>query len=409
MFGKMLEKRSISVDGFDCTSWMQNTNYGVNELNENSYFVALNILSNSVAKLPILVKQTTDKGEVEAKDYYLWDLLRLKPNPSMNSFECMKSLIMLYKHYGMAGLFIDRDNKGNVAGLYPARINQFTIDNIGLIKSSKMNKVLIDFTCCDTQGNCFDSDMIILRDNSLDGIRGKPTKHYIKNTLDTSLKAQDYQNDLFSNGLTNKAVVQMTSDIKEEKDIKKVQEKFNRLYSSKGRIFTMPAGFNVTPLNLSLVDSQFAELKKMSKQDVSVSIGTPFSLLENGSLTEQENISYLDNTISPILTQFEQEADYKLVGLDRKKGYKIRFNVSAMLRTSPLIQKNIIIDYVKNGIYSLEYAQKLLGVDIDFEKETIIFPSGQILLKDLINGEATWQKNSTTVVKGGDNSGEEGV
>jgi hypothetical protein len=110
----------------------------------------------------------------------------------------------------------------------------------------------------------------------------------------------------------------------------------------------------------------------------------------------------LDNTISPILAQFEQEADYKLIGAGLKMNYKVRFNVSVMLRTSALIQKNIIIDYVKNGIYSLEYARNLLGVNYDFESETVTLPSGQILLKDLIEGKATWQKYNKPNVGGGD-------
>lgn len=404
MFWNKIEKREANGEGFDWTSWVKGEDsISKNALKEQNYLAGLNILSNTIAKIPILVKQTTDSGEIEAKDHYLWDILRLKPNSSMNSFECIKSLIMLYKHNGMAGLYIDKDYKGKVLGLYPVKINQFTIDNVGLIKSSKSSKVLVDFTCVDVQGSCLDKDIIILRDNSMDGINCKSTRTYIKDTIDTNLKAQSYQNDLFSNGLTNKAVVQLTSDIKEEKEMKKIQEKFNRLYSVKGRIFTVPAGFNITPLNLSLVDSQFAELKLLGKKDISSALGIPFSLLENGSIMEAENISFLTNTISPILTQLEQEFDYKVLGLDRQKGYKIRFNVSVMLRTSAETQKNIIIDYVKNGIYSLEYARNLLGVNYNFESETVTLPSGQILLKDLINGQATWQKGNINSSGGGDN------
>lgn len=398
-----LEKRDNTNEGFEWTAWIKGKDsITSNALREQSYLSALNILGNSVAKLPILVKQTTETGEIEASNHYLWDLLRLRPNPSMNSFECIKSLIMLYKHHGMSGLLIDRDSKGNVRGLYPVRIDQFTIDNVGLIKSSKDNKILIDYTCVDVQGSCFEKDIIILRDNSLDGIHCKPTRVYIKETMDTNLKAQAYQKDLFSNGLTNKAVVQLTSDIKEEKDLKKVQGKFNRLYSSKGRIFTVPAGFNITPLNLSLVDSQFSELKISGKKDIANALDVPFSLLDIGSITEVENISYLTNTISPIITALEQEMDWKLLGIDRKKGYKIRFNVNSMLRVSAETQKDIIVDYVKNGVYSLEYARTLLGVDYNFEKETVTLPSGQILLKDLISGKASWQKKNNNSSKGGE-------
>jgi len=407
IFDKLEKRESTSAGdfGFDWTSWFSSENNNDLALTDNSYFTGLNILSNTVAKLPISIKQVTDDGEMEAKTHYLWDTLKIRPNANMNSFDCIKSLILQYKHNGMSGLFIDRDYKGKVKALYPCRIDQFTIDNIGLIKSTKQNKVLINFTCCGVQGSCFDSEMIILRDNSLDGIRSKATKKYMNTTINTNLEATNYQADLFSNGLTNKAVVQLTSDIKDEKELKKAQEKFQRLYSSKGRVFTVPAGFNIQPLNLSLVDSQFAELKLIGKKDISSAIGIPFGLFEKGSLTEEENIAYLTNTISPILTALEQEMDWKLLSAsERKQGFKIRFNVSAMLKTSPEKQSVILDRYVRDGIYTINDAKDILGLKRVDGGDLVTLPSGQITLEALKNGEASWQKGTKVVYKGGDNN-----
>ena len=51
----------------------------------------------------------------------------------------------------------------------------------------------------------------------------------------------------YGSGLTNKAVVQLTSDMREEKNLKKMQQKFERIFSSSGRIFTVPAGYTISP------------------------------------------------------------------------------------------------------------------------------------------------------------------
>lgn len=401
IFEKVFEKRS--VEPFNWTSWVkgENNNY-LNDEVDSTYNKALSILSDTVAKLSIDIKRVSDNGEITDNNHSLYDLLRIRPNEIMNSFICLKSLIMLYKHYGMAGLFINTDKRGRVLGLYPAKVTQITVDNKGIVKSNKNHKVLIDFEVGDYSGTCFNDDIILLLDNSLNGIEGKATKHYAKHSINTNIKAQEYQQELFSNGLTNKAAVQLTSDIKDEKELGKIQAKFNRIYSSKGRIFTLPAGYSITPLNLNLADSQFAELKVMGKQDIASIMGVPYSLIEKGSLTEDENIGYLTNTIIPILVQLEQELDWKLLSIsERKQGYKIRFNVNTMLRTSPEKQKNIIIDYVKNGVYSIEYARQILGVPNDMHG-TVLLPSGEILLEDLLNHTASWQKG----LKGGEGSGE---
>ena len=402
MFEKLFEKRSYTGENpFDWTSWIKGEDSDFSS-NDSTYTKCINLYADNIAKLPILIKKNTEKGDIDANNFYLYERLRLRPNPSMNAFECIKALVAMNKHYGSAGLYIDYDQKGLVKGLYPVKINQFIVDNAGLIKSTKENKVLVNFTCGDVEGNCLEKDIIILRDNSIDGIRFKNTKSYIRDSIDTNIKAQKYQAQLFSNGLTNKIVVQLTSDIKEEKELRKIQAKFDKMYSSNGRIFTMPAGYNVSDLNLSLADSQFAELKIIGKKDITSAIGVPYSLIDKGSLTEEETIAFLSNAIIPIITALEQEMDWKLLTEDeRKAGYKIRFNVNAMLRTTPLTQSIIIDRYLRNGAYSLNDAKKILGVPLVDGGDAVTLPSGQITLENLIKGKATWQKDANKE-KGGD-------
>ncbi|SCJ09442.1 phage portal protein%2C HK97 family [uncultured Clostridium sp.] len=401
MFEKLFEKRNyIGENPFDWTSFIKGEDDDFTG-NDSTYSKCINLFSENIAKLPIVTKIKSEKGDIDADSFYLYELLRLRPNPSMNAFECIKALVAMTKHYGSAGLYIDRQ-MGTIRGLYPVRINQFIVDNAGLISSTKENKVLVDFTCGDVSGSCFEKDIIILRDNSINGINFRKTRTYIRDSIDTNIKAQKYQAQLFSNGLTNKIVVQLTSDIKDEKELKKTQKKFDKMYSNNGRVFTVPAGYNVSAMNLSLADSQFAELKVIGKQDITSAIGVPYSLIEKGSLTEEETIAFLSNAIIPIITALEQEMDWKLLtSTDRKNGYKIRFNVNAMLRTSPEKQSIILDRYVKDGIYTINDAKRILGVPLVDGGDIVTLPSGQVTLENLIAGKATWQKESTT--KGGDN------
>lgn len=394
MFEKLFEKRNYTGENpFDWTSFVKGEDDDFTG-NDSTYSKCINLFSENIAKLPIVTKIKSEKGDIDADNFYLYELLRLRPNPSMNAFECIKALVVMTKHYGSAGLYIDRQN-GTIRGLYPVRINQFTVDNAGLIKSTKRNKVLVDFTCEDVSGSCFEKDIIILRDNSINGINFRKTRTYIRDSIDTNIKAQKYQAQLFSNGLTNKIVVQLTSDIKDEKELKKTQKKFDKMYSNNGRVFTVPAGYNVSAMNLSLADSQFAELKVIGKQDITSAIGVPYSLIEKGSLTEEETIAFLSNAIIPIITALEQEMDWKLLtSTDRKNGYKIRFNVNAMLRTSPEKQSIILDRYVKDGIYTINDAKRILGVPLVDGGDIVTLPSGQVTLENLIAGKATWQKES---------------
>lgn len=403
MFEKVFEKRSASIEGFNWSAWVKGEEDVVTTNKDSVYATCLNILSSTVAKLSLEIKQETEKGERVATEHELFELLRLRANRNMSSYNMLYSLISMYKHYGIAGIYIDRGKNGTIYGLYPVKINQITVDDKGLINSDKKNKILIDFTCIDVQGSCLENDIIIIRDNSLDGVHGKASKSSIDDVIDSNIKANKYQSELFSNGLTNKAVVQLTSDLKDEEDLKKVQNKFNRIYSHKGRIFTVPAGYNVTPLNLNLADSQFAELKVLGKKDIASAIQVPFSFVDDmKNVTEQEILAFITNTISPILISLEQELDYKLLTIsERKKGYKIRFNINALLRTTPKTQQEIICNYVKQGVYSLNYGKKLAGAPL-LDEDVTVFPSGQVTLEQLISGEVSYVRNKN--MEGGEES-----
>lgn len=94
-----------------------------------------------------------------------------------------------------------------------------------------------------------------------------------KNEKESFTRATWYLNTLFDNGLTNKMVIQLTSDIRDEKELKKIQEKFGKLYSKGKRIFTVPAGFNVQPVNLSLADAQYEQIRRMSISQIAALFG----------------------------------------------------------------------------------------------------------------------------------------
>lgn len=405
----LLEER-IALKDLDKYTWTdvsmlgQSGNLNDIELKESTYFTCLKIISESIAKCPLILKRETETGEKVAKEHYLYEKLRLRPNPYMSSIDFLKAVVATYKHEGVSGIYIVRDKNGKIKDLYPAVIEKMIIDDVGLIKSSKKNKILVEFNICGEKGKCFYKDIIILKDFTLDGINTKATKDLLKQNINTNIKSGNYLNSLFDNGLTNKLVVQMVSDIKEEKEVKKIQEKFNRLYSSNGRIFTVPAGFNLQPLNLSLADAQFEQIKRMSIQQIASSFGIKMSQLgdlkdTNNNSLEQQNISFLVDTLLIIFESIEQEMDYKLLTeKERLQGYKIRFNTNVMLRTDAKTQAEILTSYLRHGTYTINDTRKILGLESIEGASEILVASGTYKLKDL---------SAITLKKGGDNGGKE--
>lgn len=406
LLDRKLEKRSVNVNDW-CKVYSSDNGYDKGEdMKESTYFSCIKIISESIAKCKFQVIQETDKGEVVRKDHDLYNLLSLRPNEYMSAVDCFKALIGLSIHYGVSGLLINRNSKGKAIGLYPVKLTNCTIDDGGLIKGAKTNKILWDWQGINGEiGSCFDKDVVVLKDFTLDGIKGKSIRSVTGKTLDTSIKSQEYLNKLFGNGLTNKLAVQLVSDIKDEKELNKIQEKFNRIYSSNGKIFTIPSGFNLTPLNLSLADAQFVELRKLSKEEIATTLQVPLSKLgiirDTAISEEQDNIKFLSDCLQVKITQIEQELDYKLLtSNDLKQGLKIRCNQGILLRLDAKTQAEVVSTYVRNGVYDLDYARGIVGAPKYGGEPIVTLPSGQVLLKDLLEGKVSYQRKEV-----GDNDG----
>ncbi|MGL4571800.1 MAG: phage portal protein [Clostridium sp.] len=391
LFWSGLEKRDsglTDINDFTLKNLFQK-GYDVSESNalkESTYFKCIKYISESVAKCPIILKQDTDNGVITAKKHRLYNKLRLRPNPYMSGVDCIRALVSLGEHNGVGGLWIDRETMD----LYPARVTQITIDNLGIINKKKKNSVLISMDLCGQPIDALEQDVILYKPGlTWNGIETKSNRQLLTNIINTNVKGANYLNELFDNGLTNKIVIQASSDIKDRKALKELQNGFDKLYSLKGRVFTVPVGYNASALNLNLTDVQFEQIRKLSRREIANCFGlSPAQIgdLEdsNNNNMEMQNANFLNDTLLIKFEQIEQELDWKYLSTnDRNNGFKCRFNQSVMLRTDAKTQAEIICQYLRNGAYSLNKARDILGEEHIEDGDDILVPSGYYKYKDL--------------------------
>lgn len=360
-------------------------------IKEATYFTCIKKLSEAVAKTPLYLTQDTAEGEKRAKEHRLYELLALRPNPYMCAVDFWKAVEATRQHRGIAGAVKEYDRKGRIKALYPCTIEGITIDDVGLLKSTKEHKVLVDFNVTGTSlsESMFYEDLLIFKGFTLDGINTYAVKEIAKNTINTQIKAQNYLGTLFDNGLTNKIVVQLTSDVKEERELKKIQEKFSRLYSKGKRIFTVPAGFTVQPMNLSLADAQYEQIRRMSISQIAAIFGIKMYQLNdlkdtNNNSLEQQQLSFLVDTLLILYESIEQEVTWGLLTKEeRAKGYKAKYNTNVILRSSPETQQKILCAYVAGGIIKPNEARLELGRETVPDGDDLIVNAGVLKLKDL--------------------------
>lgn len=312
MFLDFLEKREETTDSITLTDEEKiflkvfgiDSEQPAAAMREATYFTCIKQLSEAVAKTPLYLVQDTENGIRRATEERLNELLSLRPNPYMTAIDMWKAVEATRQHEGISAIAKQYGRNGEIEALYPCTVEGITVDDAGLLKSKLRHKALVDYRIVGSSftDSGFYEDLLIFKGFTMDGINTKPIREIVKGTIEGQIKAQNYLNTLYDNGLTNKLVVQLTSDIKDEKELRKTQEKFGRLYSKGKRIFTVPAGFSVQPINLSLADAQYEQIRRMSISQIAALFGIKMHQLNdlkdtNNNSLEQQQLSFLIDTL----------------------------------------------------------------------------------------------------------------
>ncbi|WP_418613957.1 phage portal protein [[Ruminococcus] torques] len=394
-----LEKREETIDITELTDEEKlflkvfgiEENQPVAAMREITYFTCIKKIAEAVAKTPLYLVQDTENGIRRATEDPLNELLSLRPNPYMTAVDFWKAIEATRQHDGISAAVKQYGRKGELLALYPCTIEGMTIDDAGLLKSKLRNKILIEYrvTGSSTTDCGFYEDLLIFKGFTMDGINTKPVRELVKSTIEGQIKAQNYLNNLYDNGLTNKMVVQLTSDIKDEKELGKIQAKFGRLYSKGKRIFTVPAGFSVQPVNLSLADAQYEQIRRMSISQIAALFGVKMHQLNdlkdtNNNSLEQQQLNFLVDTLLILYESIEQEVTWSALTKEKRaEGYKARFNTNVILRTDAKTQQEILCGYTAAGIYKPNESRLELQREKVPEGDELIVNAGVLKLKDI--------------------------
>lgn len=112
-------------------------------------------------------------------------------------------------------------------------------------------------------------------------------------------------------------------------------------------------------------DSQFLEARKYQKEDISMIFRVPLHMINdltkaNYNSIEQLSLGFVIYSLTPTLVRIEQCMQRDLLTeKERKEGYYIKHNLSALLRGDLKTRFESYSTAIKDGIYTLDDILKL--------------------------------------------------
>lgn len=298
------------------------------------------IYCNSLAVLPWQVRQRVGDERLEP-DHYLSRLLKTRYNDYMGQFTAERAIVSQAFWYGTGFAAIRRGRDSRVREIFP-------LPSAGYTREVNPDDGAVWYFFSVPQEapgapaltRAFsESELLIFRFESFNGYTGMGLLDMARESMGTDAAAQKYNKKFFTNGSRLSGVVKVQTALDEPvKDIVREDfERMNRGLDNAFRVAVLDRGMDYTPLGISQKDSQLIEARAFSVEEISRFTGIPTYMLQSGKQSyasnEQQELDFVTNTLTPPVTQMEQEWTWKLLDdPDREAGIYLHKNLNALLR-----------------------------------------------------------------------------
>ena len=351
---------------------------------EITYNICLKVISETLGKLPFKFYQKTENGKIQPPNNSAAYCLCQRPNEFYSPTVFWTAVEMNRLHHGNAYVYIQRELVPKKAGrkqlveekivglwLMPSNRVRIKVDTQGFFGG--VGDIYYEYQ--DEYTNQFyiypAQDVLHFKtSHTYNGIKGKPMREIIVDTLSGSLKSQNFMNKLYEDNLTASGYIESTFDVNDATLAKRASDFASKIKGGEniGRIGVLPPGLKFTPINIKPTDAQFFELRKYTSLQIAGCFGvkpTQINDYDKSSYNsgEQQNLAYYTDTILWIVKQYEEEINYKMLSRQElMDGYYFKMNYNVILRTDSKTQTENITRLINSGAYNINEARDMLDL-----------------------------------------------
>jgi HK97 family phage portal protein len=296
-------------------------------------YACVRTIAEDVGDMTIRLYKRLPKGRQEAIDDPMWRMLAIEPNNEMSSSTVWEQIAGCMALTGNSYAEILRNKEGTAVGLYP--LDPRITEPVRLPTGELAYKTRVGVK--DGQTRIIKAaDMLHFPLWSYDGLKGLSPVAQARNDIGLAIAATKYGAKFFGNSSKPGGILTPISQVSEE-DMSNMRIFWEQANSAEnqGRVSVLPNDWKYTALALSPDDSQFLQTRQMSRTDVAALFRMPPTKVgdttrQSKASAEQENLSYVTDTLRPYLVRIEREIQRKL--LPKDNSMFVEFDVSERLR-----------------------------------------------------------------------------
>ncbi|AWK50478.1 phage portal protein [Clostridium beijerinckii] len=333
------------------------TPFSGNAYESDIYRAAVDSIARNAAKLkPVHV--VTIAGQRKDGDSSLNRILQVRPNPYMSAYDLIYKLVTHYYLYNNAFAYLQKDDKGNLTGIYPlSPLNmEYITDLTGILYCRFLfmggKQFIVPFTEVFTIRRFFNSNDLLGDTNTA-----------ILPTLDLA----HTQSEGIENSIKSSASIRgllKYNQILSPENLKKEKEAFISDYltiSNNGGIVALDSKLEYVPLDLKptiINDKQILSIKQKIYEYLGISEN-----IVNSTYTENEWAAFYESIIEPLGVQFSLELTEKLfTPREQAFGNSILLEANRLQFASNTTKTQILKELMPLGLFTVNQALEILNL-----------------------------------------------
>lgn len=325
-------------------------------------YAAVTRVANTVASIPVHVY----KGRERQDTHPLEKLLNLSPNPSMSAYIFKQTMEAFRNTEGMAYALIIRDGLGEIT-----RLDVLDPTRVRPLIERDSREIWYDITL---EGKTYPIPgymVLALKHMSANGISGIRPLDVLRGSLDYDAEVKEISLNQLG-GINHGVMLEVPGQALDETRKAQIVADFLDAYESSGqRVLVLEGGIKATIFNQSPVDAQLMDVERITRNRVATVYNLPPHMLGDYSDTsfstaEQQMQEFLQLTIIPIVQQWEDELNRKLLSdADYKVGYRFRFDTDSLIRADMVAMANKYQMAIRGGWMRMNEVREREGLPPD--------------------------------------------
>ena len=337
----------------------------------------IEVIGGTIAQLPIYLYKDIGDGSIEKQDDERVYLLNDEPNQFQTAYNMKKNMVKDFILHGRHYIYKE-SNRSEIIALYGLESKNATVEKFykkGFLSDATLTVVSDD----DDEEKKFDfEDLIAILKDSSDGVTALGALYYGSELFEVILKEEEFTKSIYENGAMPLGILKSEGRLTEQ-TVNRMRDSWKNLYSGSknaAKTIILEEGLDYKPVSLNPKDLLLTETKKEHLSDLCRLFNIPESLInpaanKYGSL-EQNNIFFLQYTLSPIIAAIENALNKSLLLENEKKnGYFFAFDTSEVLRTTEKEKYEALKVGLDTGVITINearYKLNLKGIKDDIMK-----------------------------------------